>query len=170
MIWLFRFGCIFVLMIGIANAQVPAIYEFCGGAIVRMTPVDGPERILRLDVEGSDGWVKYGQIILDTEGRRKSLELDGRGATVFEPHNCEKTVGICQYIETDPQGTSVKKSRINGRTGDQWDYSILEDRGNGFELAVIGKVTYADDGLAQDESWTSVTSYTKDGCAKRIVR
>lgn len=170
MIGLLRLGCTVVLFAGAAQAQAPAVYEFCGGAIVRMTPIDEPKRVLRLDVEGNDGWIKYGQITLDAEGRRRSLEIDGRGATVFEPHNCEKTVGICQYVETDPKGTSIKKSRINGREGDQWDYSILENRGNGFELAVIGKVTYADDGLAQEEFWTSVTSYTKDGCAKRILR
>lgn len=165
-----RFGVTMALVAGVANAQAPVTYEFCGGAIVQMTPVNGPERVLQLDVESDDGWIRYGQITLDAEGRRKSLDIDGRGATVFDPHNCEKTIGICQYVETDPQGQSVTKSRINGRTGDKWDYSILEDRGNGFELAVIGTVTYAEDGLAQDETWTSVTSYTKDGCAKRIVR
>ncbi|MEM7059668.1 MAG: hypothetical protein AAF557_18950 [Pseudomonadota bacterium] len=165
-----RFACAFVLLASIASAQTPAIYEFCGGAIVRMTPVDGPERILRLDVESGEDWVKYGQIVLDTEGRRKSLEIDGRGETIFEPHNCEKTVGICQYVETDPQGISIKKARINGRDGEEWSYSIMEDHGKGFELSVVGKVTYADDGLAQDESWTSVSSYTQDGCAKRIVQ
>lgn len=165
-----RLGYAAVLLAGVANAQAPAVYEFCGGAVVRMTPVEGAGQTLVLDVESDDAWVKYGRIVLDAEGRRKSLEIDGRGATVFDPHNCEKTVGICQYVETDPEGTSVKKSRINGREGDEWSYSIMEDHGSGFELAVIGKVTYADDGLAQTESWTSVSSYTQDGCAKRIAR
>lgn len=157
---------IVLAILSVPASADPIDFRYCSGAELRMQMLEGETRIFRLLLRQGVEWVPYGRITLDGEGRSLSNRIDGEGATIFEPHNCEKIPGICQYTETSPDGTAVGKTRINGREGDVWSYSILETLDETFDVKVVGTVRYAEDGLVAEENWTETETYVK-GCAIR---
>ncbi|MEM1382485.1 MAG: hypothetical protein AAGG06_02460 [Pseudomonadota bacterium] len=160
--------------LGFSAAPSPAApadsfyYEFCSGAVLRMTPTEDRDRSYRLDLRNGTGWTRYGKVVLDNDGRFLARQVDGRGSTQYTPHNCEKVPGICEYTERLPDGRTLNKARINGREGETWTHSIFETRDGKRELLVIGTVRYHEDGLAAEETWINTGSASlAEGCAKR---
>lgn len=148
-------------------------YRYCAGVILRAVPDPEPGAYALALLQG-ETWQDYGRALYDGDGRMLRQEVTGRGAVTFDPHNCEKMPGICTYTETGLDGTAQKKLRINGLEGEEWNYSLI-DAGEGAGeggietqvLTRVGTVTYAPDGLAARETWSSVTG-TEDGCLTRI--
>lgn len=144
-------------------------YRYCAGVILRAVPESTPGAYALALLRG-EGWKDYGRAVYDAEGRMLRQEVTGRGTVSFKPHNCEKVAGICRYTETGLDGKSTKKLRINGLTGEEWNYSLVDAGEGGPEtqtLTRVGTVSYAEDGLATEETWSSVTG-TEDGCLSRI--
>lgn len=164
------------------SAQAPSqdtiYFRYCAGAILRAHPEAEPGTFALALLRG-EAWKDYGRAIYDAEGRMLRQEVTGRGTVTYQPHNCEKVAGICTYTETGLDGEIVSKLRINGLTGAEWNYSLIDvdngtntgiEPGNGGlsqTLTKVGTVTYAPDGLAIRETWSSVTG-TEDGCLERI--
>lgn len=145
----------------------PLYFRYCNGVVLRMAPA-ADENGYDLAVEQAGAWSGIGHIRFDPEGRTVTRRIGEGNETRFAPHNCEKVAGICEYTETAPDGTETRKLRINGREPDgSWSYSILEDKAGEMELAVVGTVSYADDGLTQEDNRTAVEGYKKS-CAIRI--
>ncbi len=143
------------------------LYKYCIGAVVKLTPVEGEDGHYRIDLQAGDGWALYGKGIFDEKRRLTAQEVEGQGTVRFDPHNCEKMPGFCKYTETGLDGETVAKIRLNGRRGEQWDYTIFDDFGDRKDVVRVGKVTYADDGLAARDEWVDVNS-TGEGCFERI--
>ena len=144
-------------------------YRYCAGVILRAVPEAAPGSYALALLRG-DAWKEYGRAVYDAEGRMLRQEVAGRGTVSFDPHNCEKVAGICRYTETGLDGKVTSKLRINGLAGEEWNYSLVDAGEGGPEtqtLTRVGTVTYAADGLAAEETWTSVTG-TEDGCLKRL--
>ena len=80
-------------------------------------------------------------------------------------------MGICRYTEIGLDGTAKRKMRTTGQTDGAWNYSLLDlvkiDGVEEQNLNQVGTVHYGDDGLAIEETWSSVTG-TEDGCLMRI--
>ncbi|MFK7943050.1 MAG: hypothetical protein AB8B85_09090 [Paracoccaceae bacterium] len=184
-------GCTLALHAGMANAaddledyesdrtaavaekpepqQDAIFYRYCEGTILRVIAEDAPGTYaLALLRQGE--WKPYGRALHDPDGRMLQQEVEGRGAVIFTPHNCEKVPGICRYTETGLDGMAQKKLRINGLADAEWNYSLLDlnntdpDRQT---LTRVGTVRYGQDGLADEETWSSITG-TEDGCLVRI--
>ena len=144
-------------------------YRYCAGVILRAVP-EATSGSYALSLLRGEAWRDYGRAVYDADGRMLRQEVAGRGTVHFEPHNCEKVAGICRYTETDLDGTETKKLRINGLAGEEWNYSLVDAGEGGPEtqtLTRVGTVTYAPDGLADKETWSSVTG-TEDGCLERV--
>ena len=140
-------------------------YKYCVGVVLKLEPeAAAPNRYVITRRKGVD-WVPYGKATFDEKRRLVSQEVTGHGTLSFAPHNCEKMAGICTYTETGFDGESVEKLRINGREGDEWNYSIMKAETQ--ELVTIGTVTYGADGLADREQWTEIDS-TRSGCFERV--
>ena len=150
----------------------PIYFQYCGGAILRALPEPEPGSFALALLRGGQ-WATYGRAIYDADGQMLRQEVEGRGSVVFEPHNCEKSVGICAYTETAFDAPPQSKLRITGHEGADadWNYSLIDVvKENGAEnqvLTRVGTVAYADDGLATRETWSSITG-TEDGCLERI--
>jgi hypothetical protein len=155
---------------GLAEAgETPGtvVYKYCVGAILKLTPVADRDGHFQIALRSGDGWALYGKGIFDDQRRLVAQEVEGQGTVRFDPHNCEKVAGFCEYSETGLDGTTMKKVRLNGRIGDQWDYTIFDDFGDRKDVIRVGKVSYAEDGLALRDEWTDVNS-TGEGCFERI--
>ena len=140
-------------------------YKYCVGVILKLEPeADDPNRFAITRQKGGD-WLAYGTATFDDQRRLIRQEVKGHGTLSFDPHNCEKTPGLCTYTETGFDGESVEKLRINGREGEEWNYSIMKAETQ--DLVTIGTVTYGADGLADREQWTEIDS-TRSGCFERV--
>lgn len=150
----------------------PIYFQYCSGAILRAAPEAEPG-VFALALLRGEAWATYGRAIYDAEGQMLRQEVKGRGTVRFDPHNCEKSVGICEYSETAFDGPPQRKLRITGHEGADaaWTYSLVDIVKEGGAdtqvLTRVGTVNYADDGLAIRETWSSITG-TEDGCLERI--
>ena len=156
----------FGLLGSVAAAKSSAVhYKYCVGVVLKLEPqAEDANRYTITRQKGGD-WVPYGTATFDEMRRLVSQEVTGHGTLSFDPHNCEKTVGLCTYTETGFDGESIEKLRINGREGDEWNYSVMTSETQ--ELLMIGTVTYGADGLADRDEWTELDS-TRSGCFERI--
>ena len=132
-----------------------------------MAPKAEPAGAYALAIKRGKEWGSYGTAFFDEQRRLVSQEVPGRGAMRFEPHNCEKVPGICRYTEIGFDGTSQEKLRINGKTGEEWNYSLFEIADGAQTLTRVGTVTYGADGLADKEEWTSLVN-TDSQCWERL--
>lgn len=159
--------------LAIAEEQTSPIYfQYCSGAILRAAPEADPG-VFALALLRGKAWASYGRAIYDSEGQMLRQEVVGRGIVRFDPHNCEKSVGICEYTEIAFDGPPQRKLRITGHEGIDaaWTYSLVDIVKEGGAdkqvLSRVGTVNYAEDGLAIRETWSSITG-TEDGCLERI--
>ena len=150
------------------EATEEILFRFCSGSILRMQAVESEVNTFTLALRRDADWQEYGRAIFDENRRLVRQEVPGRGALQFEPHNCEKMPGICRYTEIGLDGTRQDKMRINGREGDEWNYSLMDLADGRQELTRVGTVTYGDDGFAVKEQWTSLTN-TDSQCWERLA-
>jgi hypothetical protein len=91
-------------------------------------------RRLRMLLAGTDGdrflWelhdvtgtpVLAARITQDAAFRVLVHEDAAGGITRYDPHNCEKIVGICTYAVTHPDGTVDAEMRVNGIESGVWN-------------------------------------------------
>lgn len=157
-----------VLHAPVQAAPKEILFRFCSGAILRMQEIEGTANTFTLALKRDVDWQEYGRAIFDENRRLVRQEVPGRGALQFEPHNCEKMPGICRYTEIGLDGTRQDKMRINGREGEEWNYSLMDLSDGKQELTRVGTVTYGDDGFAVKEQWTSLTN-TDSQCWERLT-
>ena len=98
------------------------------------------------------------RITQDADFRVLVHEDAAGGVTRYDPHSCEKVVGICTYTVTHPDGSAAKEMRVNGISGAVWNYSLWREAGDGKRPVGIGEICYDAAGLSLRESWTDLES------------
>ena len=98
------------------------------------------------------------RITQDAEFRVLVHEDAAGGVTRYEPHNCEKVVGICTYAVSYPDGSAADEMRVNGIAEGVWNYSLWRDQAGEKRPVGIGEICYDAAGLSLHESWTDLES------------
>ena len=98
------------------------------------------------------------RITQDAEFRVLVHEDASGGVTRYDPHNCEKMVGICTYKVRHPDGSEAEEMRVNGIAGEVWNYSLWRASGGEKRPIGIGEICYDASGLSLRESWTDLES------------
>lgn len=150
-----------------AHPDAPAVpelgdtldYRTSHGRTLRMTLVgtSGDRFLWKLsDITGAPRLVA--RMTQDAEFRVLVHQDAGGGVTRFEPHNCEKVVGICSYKVHNPDGSAADEMRVNGITQGVWNYSLWRGTGDDKRPVGIGEICYDAAGLSLRESWTDLES------------
>jgi hypothetical protein len=134
-------------------------YRTSHGRTLRMTLVEaaGDRFLWELhDVTGTPELAA--RITQDAEFRVLVHEDAAGGVTRYEPHSCEKVVGICSYTVSHPDGSAAEEMRVNGITEAVWNYSLWREDGGEKRPVGIGEICYDAAGLSLRESWTDLES------------
>jgi hypothetical protein len=108
------------------------------------------------------------RITQDAEFRIVANEDAAGGVTRYDPHDCEKVVGICGYTVHHPDGSAGEEMRVNGVEGGVWNYSLWRETDGENRPVGIGEICYDAAGLSLRESWTDLQ--TADGYSLERIR
>jgi hypothetical protein len=134
-------------------------YRTSHGRTLRMTLVEaaGDRLLWELhDITGPP--LLAARITQDAEFRVMVHEDAAGGVTRYDPHNCEKVVGICTYTVSHPDGSAAEEMRVNGITHGVWNYSLWREADGQKHPVGIGEICYDATGLSLRESWTDLES------------
>ncbi len=144
-------------------------YRFQSGSVMTLTLEErSPDGSVWTVTAGEgDAARLVGRLRYDAEGRVTAfLRPDGTPSETYEPHNCERVVGLCSYQVTDSRGVRAEQ-RIGGRNGDEWSFSVFLVENGAPTLLKVGTITYDGDGVVRDELWMDAETGAEAG-ARRI--
>jgi hypothetical protein len=132
-------------------------YRTSHGRILRMTLVESAAGRFVWELSDVTGPPRRAARITQDERFRVLVHEDAAGGvTRYEPHDCEKVVGICAYTVHHPDGSTGAEMRVNGVAGGVWNYSIWRGAGAERRPVGIGEICYDAAGLSLRESWTDL--------------
>ena len=144
-------------------------YRFLSGQVMRMELAERDENGSAWRVLSGEGDAarEVGELRYDADGRVTAfLPAGDAPPETYDPHNCERVVGLCEYTVTRGD-QSWSERRISGVSDGVWTFSVFRVLGGEHELQKVGSVTYDDDGVVVDELWMDGATGEERG-ARRI--
>lgn len=145
------------------------VYEFVSGRVTTLTLArrDESGTLWRVDEGRGAEAREIGALRYDPEGRVTAfLRPDGSPVKIYEPHNCERVAGLCEY-RVISNGVAAIERRIGGLDGGTWSFSIFVERDGVPRLEKVGTIAYDADGVVVDELWIEGET-GEEGGARRI--